>query len=90
MSPNGDDSYDYEVCFTISPGSTSGQITMVRPDHIFLGSRAEDVVLKVKAESEEEAVEKAFGTLTDPAEPYLNKYGPAFEVKKKYVWRVVY
>jgi hypothetical protein len=90
MPSNGDDSYDYEVCFTVSHDTRSDKVTMVRPDTIFHGSKAEDVVFKVKADSEEGAEEKAFGMLTDPAGEYVKKYGPGFEVKMKYVWRIFY
>ena len=36
------------------------------------------------------AEEKAFAMLTDPQGLYVKKYGPGFEVKKKYVWHVIY
>jgi hypothetical protein len=88
--PSDGDSYVYEVSFTVSPGSKTGQITVLRSDRIFYGNKSEDVAFKVRADSDEEAEEKAFKMLTDPNGEYVKKYGPAFEVKRKHVWRVYY
>ncbi len=90
MPSNGDNMYDYEVCFTVSSGSRTGQITRIRPDQIFYGHWSDDIVFRVKADSEERAEEKAFAALTDPKGLYVKKYGPGFEVKTKYIWRVIY
>ncbi|OPY25215.1 MAG: hypothetical protein A4E28_03257 [Methanocella sp. PtaU1.Bin125] len=84
------DEYAYEVCFTVSPDSRTGQIAYVRPDHIFYGSSAEDVVFKVMAEGEEEAEEKARSLLADPGGESVKKYGPGLEVKTKYIHRLIY
>lgn len=88
MRPGEGNSDDFEVCFTISPDSRTNQVTMVKPDQIFYGNKSEDIVFKVKADSEEEAKEKAYKMLSDPGGQYLIKYGPGLEVKTKYVWKI--
>jgi hypothetical protein len=80
----------YEVCFTVSPDNRTGQITFVKPDHIFYGNTSEDQVFKVKANSEEDAEDQARKLLTDPGREYIRKYGPGFEVKTKYIRKVIY
>lgn len=47
-------------------------------------------MFKVKANSEEDAVAKAYGRLTDLNGEYVKKYGPGFEVKQKYIWKIIY
>jgi hypothetical protein len=89
MLSNGDET-TYEVCFTVSPDKRTNQITYVKPDHLFNGNTAEDVVLKVKANSEADAEEKGYQMLSDPAGQFVKKYGPGFEMKTKYIWRVIY
>jgi hypothetical protein len=84
------DEYYYEVCFTVSPDVRTNQITCVKPDHIFYGNKQEDLVFKVRADSEEEAEEKARKLLTNPEDQYVRKYGPGFEVKTKFVRKVIY
>jgi hypothetical protein len=83
-----EDETNYEVCFTVSPDNRSNQITYVKPDHIFHGNVAEDVKFNIKANSVEEAEEKGYNMLTDPIGQYVKKFGPGFEIKKKYVWRI--
>lgn len=90
MTSDKEDLMDYEVCFTISPDTRSNQISRVKSDHLFYGNKSEDVVFKVKANSEEDAVAKAYGRLTDLNGEYVKKYGPGFEVKQKYIWKIIY
>jgi hypothetical protein len=87
---SNEDETNYEVCFTVSPDKRTNQITCVKPDQLFYGNTSEDVVFKVKANSEADAEEKSYQMLTDPAGQHVKKYGPGFEVKTKYIWRVVY
>ena len=87
---SNEDETTYEVCFTVSPDKRKDQITFVKPDQLFSGNTSEDVVFKVKADSEADAEEKSHQLLIDPAGPFVKKYGPGFEVKTKYIWRVIY
>jgi len=84
------DDANYEVCFTVATDPRSNQVTVIRPDQLFYGNNPADVVFKLRAEDEEEAEEKGYKMLTDPAGEYVKKYGPGFEVKKKYVWQAFY
>lgn len=79
---------NYEVCFIVSTERGTGQITLVGPDRRFYGDSSDEVMFKVRAGSEEEAGEKGYKMLTDPTGEYVKKYGPAFEVKKKYIWQI--
>jgi hypothetical protein len=88
MHVSEDDQSDYEVCFTVSPDKRTDQITRIEPDAIFHGNVSEDVKFTVKADSVEEAEEKSYNMLTDTRSPYVKKYGPGFQVKKKYIWRI--
>ena len=88
MMPLNEDETYYEVCFTVSPDKRSGQITLVKPDHIFYGNTSEDVVFTVRAGDEEDAEEKAYKSLTETGGQFVKKYGPGFEVKEKYVWKI--
>jgi hypothetical protein len=87
MHTNEDES-TYEVCFTVSPDKRTDQIARVGAEHIFYGNLSEDVRFTLKASSEEDAEEKGYNMLTDPLGPYVKKFGPGFEVKQKYVWRI--
>lgn len=84
------DEYYYEVCFTVSPDSRTNEIRYVKPDHLFYGTIAVDIVFNVRADSEEDAEEKARKLLADPGSGHVGKYGPGMEVKTKYVRRVLY
>jgi hypothetical protein len=88
MHTGEDDQSNWEVCFTVSPVKGTDQITYVKPDDIFHGNVSEGVKFNVKANSVEDAEEKSYNMLTDPRSPYVKKYGPGFEVKKKYIWRI--
>lgn len=79
---------DYEVSFIVSTEKKSDHIRMVKPDYIMYKDSSEKVVIKVKADSEEMAEEKAYALLTDPAGQYVKKYGPGFEVKKNSIWQI--
>ena len=87
---SNEDETTYEVCFTVSPDKRKDQITLVKPDQLFYGNTSEDAVFKVKANGEADAEEKSYRMLADPAGPFVKKYGPGFEVKTKYIWRVIY
>jgi hypothetical protein len=84
------DETNYEVCFTVSPYKQTNQITHVKPDHLFHGNTSEDVQFKVKADSEADAEDKSYQMLIAPEGQFVKKYGPGFEVKTKYIWRVIY
>jgi hypothetical protein len=88
MHTGEDDQSAYEVCFTVSPDKRTDQITRIRPDDIFHGNVQEDIKFNVMANSVEDAEEKGYNMLTDPRSPYVKKYGPGFQVKKKYIWRI--
>ena len=62
---SNEDETNYEVCFTVSPDKRTNKITCVKPDHLFYGNASEDVVFKVKANSEVDAEEKSYQMLTD-------------------------
>jgi hypothetical protein len=90
MPPNEKELDYYEVGFTVSPGSRTETITRIKPNQIFQGPTQENVTFKVRAGSEEDAEEAAFRELADSAGPYVKKYGQGFEVKTRYVWRLMY
>jgi hypothetical protein len=72
----------------VSSDKRTEQITYVKQDDIFNGNVSEDVKFNVNANSVEEAEEKSYNMLTDPMSPYVKKYGPGFQVKKRYIWRI--
>ena len=80
----------YEGMFYRVPDKQTNQITHVKPDHLFHGNTSEDVQFKVKADSEADAEDKSYQMLIAPQGQFVKKYGPGFEVKTKYIWRVIY
>ncbi len=88
MPASDDELSDYEVGFTVAPDPRPKPITRIGPGGLFYGARSEDVVFKVRAEDADEAEEKAVQMLTGP--DYVRRFGPGFEYKLKYIWKIMY